>query len=62
MESAEFLTFVLCMLTMTRKLSAVFVNLDTESSMESAQVTNTVESMDTSNTDNATVTMATTGF
>lgn len=53
---------VLFTVTITRKLTVAFVMLDTESSTADAPVTNTVVSMATSSTDNATAMTDISGF
>ena len=60
-ENAKILRNVLFTLTGTRELSAASAMLDTESSMENAAATNTVESTVTFNTVNATAMMDTSG-
>lgn len=61
-ENAEFPRSALSTATGISMLNAVSVTLDTESSMENAPATNTVESMDIFNTDNATAKKDISGF
>ena len=60
-ENAEFPRSALSTVTGINLLNAVSVTLDTESSTENALATNTVESMDIFNTDNATARKDTSG-